>query len=329
MVINQTFELSMVLDTDHFQKVFTRAYNKASYLQELGDEYLDTSLAEKGISVIYRDSRYKKKIRLLVNTSVIVDDPSNAAKLIRKLDKRISEYFDHKYRLDDFTLSGVTLTVDINVGSREKVSAYLKVLQRVGKVKGFSPVEYEGFDRKASFCLSGNSNDTDFLLYDLERAVMGRLRSADAGRKKMESASLVTKGVLRAEIRLTKPKAIRAYTDAPDVPGQIVELAKKSTEAFIETFARIVPFGDFHKKDAAVEIVRREVKDSIMRRRMLRLLALIPEKKSLHLAQKAMNCREVEKVMDAFTKINLSPVTISKRHDVKCLDNIYSFILAS
>ena len=79
--------------------------------------------------------------------------------------------------------------------------------------------------------------------------------------------------------------------------------------------------------DTAVEIVRSEVQDSTMRRKMLRLLALIPEKKSLHLAQKEMNCREVEKVMEAFTKIHLSPVTIAKRHEIKYLENIYSHFL--
>ena len=135
MVINQLLELSMILDADHFQRLFNA---KASYLKELDDEYLDTSLAAKGITIVYRDSRYKKKIRLLANTSLVVDDPSNTDKLIRKLDKRISEYFDHGYTLDDLTLSGVTLTLDINVGSREKVSDSLKVLQRIGKVKGFS-----------------------------------------------------------------------------------------------------------------------------------------------------------------------------------------------
>lgn len=324
MVINQTFELSMILDTDQFQRIFD---NKVGYLKELDDEYLDTSLAAKGITIIYRNSRYKKKVRVLVNTAVIVDNPFDTDKLIRKLDKRISEYFDHGYALEDFTLSGVTLTVDINVGSREKVSDYLKVLQRVGKVKGFSPVNYDCFDDKTSFCLSGNSNDTDFLLYDLERVVAGQLLNADAGRKQLQSASERTRGVLRAEVRLTKPKAVREYADATDVLGQIVDMMKNSTDAFIDTFARVVPFGDFHKMDAAVEIVRSEVQDSTMRRKMLRLLALIPEKKSLHLAQKEMNCREVEKVMEAFTKIHLSPVTISKRHEVKHLENLYSYFL--
>lgn len=126
---------------------------------------------------------------------------------------------------------------------------------------------------------------------------------------------------------MTKPKAVWEYTDATDVAGQIVEMMKNSTNTFMDTFIRIVPFGDFHKKDAAVEIVRSEVKDSTMRRKMLRLLALVPEKKSLHLAQKAMNCRDVEKVMETYTKVNLSPVTISKRHEVKHLDNLYSYFL--
>ncbi len=64
-----------------------------------------------------------------------------------------------------------------------------------------------------------------------------------------------------------------------------------------------------------------------MRRRMLRLLVLIPEKKSVHLARKAMNCRNVEKIMDSFAKINLSPVLISKRQDVKYLENLYAYLL--
>jgi hypothetical protein len=35
-------------------------------------------------------------------------------------------------------LTGLALTADIDVGSRSKVSDYIKVLKRVGKIKGFS-----------------------------------------------------------------------------------------------------------------------------------------------------------------------------------------------
>lgn len=281
MVINQLMELSMIVDTAPFHRIFNA---KTSYLKELDDEYLDTSLAAKGITVIYRDSRYKKRVRILVNAGMVVDHPSNTDKLLRKLGKRISEYFDHKYKLDDFTLSGVTLTLDIAIGSRERVFDYLKVLQRVGKVKGFSPVSYNCFDSKASFCLSGNSNAIDFLLYDLEQSLTDQLQDSGMGHKKIKSVSSHTQGILRAEVKLTKPKAVRVYTNAEDTAGQIVELMKDRQQIFLDTFARIVPFGAFYTMTAAVEIVRSEVKDSTMRRKMLRLLTLIPEKRSLHLA---------------------------------------------
>lgn len=217
--------------------------------------------------------------------------------------------------------------MDINVGSRENVSDYLKVIKRVGKVKGFSPANYDCFDDKASFCLSGNSNDTDFFLYDLEDAVMGQLRSEDSGWKQLRSASEQTKGLLRSEVRLTKPKAVREYAGAANIANQIAEVMKKSTDAFMDTFARVVPFGDFYKMDVAAKIIRSEISDTTMRRKMLRLLALIPEKKSLYLAQKEMRCRSMEKIMEAFAEINLSPVTISKRHDLKHLGNIYFYMI--
>ncbi len=326
MNINLVFELSLVVDTDHFNEILSMVCGRNNQLSEVEDRYIDLSLAHKGLTVIYRDSQYKKKIRLLVNTYLLVGDPDDADKLARKLDKRIADYFNRRYRIGDFTLSGMNLVANIDVGSRDRVADYLKVIQRVGKVKGFSPIDYEFLDGVDNFCLSGNSNSTDFLLYDLGAAIMSQRRSTDTGRKTLKSVSHQVGCILRAEVHLTKPKAIHSYADSDSVSGQIVELSENRQRIFLDTFARVVPFGDFVKKDAAVEIVRSEVTDHIMRRRMIRLLTLIPEKKSVHLAQKAMNCRDVEKVMEAFSKINLSPVTISKRHDIKQLASIYNYL---
>lgn len=327
MYINQIFELSMVLDNDKFQKILNRAYVKADYLDKVGKEYFDLSLESKGIVVTYRDSQYKKKIRLMVNAGLILDcDNPDSDKIARKLDKRISEYFDCKYQIEDFILSGMILSADIDVHNRENVSAYLKVLQRIGKVKGFSPSKYECFDDISSFCFEGNSNGIEFLLYDLESYMAQKYRDTRSERKKLKSMLRESEGILRTEVRLTKPKAIRDYTDATDVSGQVVKLSEKCQEIFLDTFTRIIPFGDFYKKDKAVGIIWREVEDSVLRRKMLRLVELIPEKKSLYLAQKAMNCRKIEKVMHAFAKLSVSPVSISKRQDVKYLKNVYEYL---
>ena len=86
MYVNQILELSMVLDNEHFQKVFARSYNGEDYIDEDSGEFMDHSLSSKGITVIYRDSQYKKKIRLIVNTYLLADDASDVGRLIRKLE---------------------------------------------------------------------------------------------------------------------------------------------------------------------------------------------------------------------------------------------------
>ena len=100
------------------------------------------------------------------------------------------------------------LTTDIDVRSSEKVYDYLKVLRRIGKIKGFSPSKDSWLDDDNGFCLDGNSNGIKFLLYDLE-ALHGERASQENFNVGYPEAC---EGLLRAEVRLTKPKAIRGYT---------------------------------------------------------------------------------------------------------------------
>ena len=327
MYINLIFELSMVLDEERFHKVLSHVHHKADCMEK--EEYADQSLEEKGIVVIYRDSQYKKRIKLIVHVERLLDSNKfDSEKIVRKLNKRIGEYFEYKYTLDNFFISGMRIAVDINVGTHNDVEAYLKVLRRIGRVKGFSPVRYECFENVDSFCLEGNSNGINFMIYDLEGLYERQLNENNIGKKKFKVVIKESKGTLRAEVRLTKAKTVRIYADKEDISAQIITLSEKCQDIFLETFVRIIPFGDFYKKGKAEEIIWAEIKDNRLRRRMLRLVALIPEKKSLYLAQKAMHCRNMAKVMEAFVKINLSPVTISKRHGVRYLKNFYECLFS-
>ena len=326
MYVNQIFELSMTLNNEDFGNVFEEVYVE-DYWGEESEEYVDQTFSEEGLLVVYYNKQYKKKVKLIVDPAIMTKGAfGNTDKFCCKLDKQIKEYFDNQYRMDDFTLSGMRLSLDINVESRENVKNYLKVLRRIGKVKGFSPSEYENLDEKQSFCLDGNSNAIDFLIYDLEQVVAEQMELSEINRKERNEMIEKTNGILRAEVHLKKPKAIRAYTNELVIADQMAELSKRSSAIFFDTFARVIPYGDFYKKDAATEILRKEVLDSTTRRKMLRLLVLIPEKKSLHLAQKELRSKDIEIVTKRFAEINLSPVTISKRHDKKYLKNLYDFI---
>lgn len=324
MFVNPILELSMVLDNDRFQKLLSKKYN----FEENDEECIDRVLSSKGLTVTYRNSRYKKKVKLMVNPYIMLgDNKFDSKKFVRNLSKLIDEYFVDQYQISDFKLSKTILTADIDVHSRENVSAYLKVLQRIGRVKGFSPVTFDCFDKGTSFCLEGNSNGIEFLIYDLEKTLLGQLEAKSADRKKISSMIEKTKGVLRGEVRLTSSKSIQNYTDTTDISEQIREISDKCGDIFFEIFAQIVPFGDFYKKDKATEIIHNNVENRVLRRKMIQLVALVPEKKSLWLAQKAMNCRDMERIMEEFAKMNLAPVTLSKRTYVKNLNSIYSYMI--
>lgn len=328
MHINQIYELSMILDNEKFHRILNWAHKRTGCLEEKDGEYVDQSMAAKGMAVAYRDSQYKKKVKVVINSGRVTDyDKTEPDKFLRKIDKRIGEYFDHKYNVEDFSLSGVTFVTDIDVDSRESVSAYLKVLRRVGRVKGFKPVVYEYLEDIDNLCWEGNSNGISFLLYDLEDMCKRQFGERKSKVKKCRETIEGTEGILRAEVRLMKPKAVRSYTDKIDIRKQIADLMKNRNDIFLEIFAKIVPFGDFYKKDKAVEIICGEIGEERLRRRMLRLMTFIPEKKSLCLAQRAVEYRNMEKVMRTFAEINVSPVTISKRQDVKWLKNVYEYLV--
>lgn len=321
-----TFELSLILNTEKFEICKSQAYKNAKgkyrvYQKE--DVWYDNAFKDDGVKIEYHSQKYKKIIKFIINPTKMLDgndikklwkpNSDNISKMLRKLEKYIGCYFDYQYELDDFKLTRIDFTVNIDVGDRKKVSAYIKVLHNIGKVKGFK-AKYDKddsqIDHDLSFDLEGNSNGVEFTAYDKE---------AESGQKE-------AKGILRMEVRLKRQKAIHNYTNETKTSKQIKRLASKSKDIFLDIFTGIVPYGDYCKKKDAVKLVEDNISKQRHREKMIRMIELIPKKKSLYLAQKEMNDGNIEKIMKMFAEINLSPVTISKRHEMKSLKNLYSYL---
>ena len=215
--------------------------------------------------------------------------------------------------------------MNIQVGSKEHVSAYIEVLHRLGKVKGYSQKyeedneDVDWYKKELSYNLEGNSNDIDFAAYDKQEALKAKEKDPD----RIKAAE----GILRIEVRLMKPKSIKKFTCETDTSKQIKDLSKHSKEIFLKIFTQIVPTGDLFKKQDAIKIIEENITKKKQQEKMLRLLELIPKKRSLLLAQKEINDRGMDKVMRGFAKLNLSPVTVGKRAKIKCLKNLYDYLL--
>lgn len=346
MISIHTLELTLETNSKRFNDLLSRAYNMAKmYQHRLGhstkhtsnDVRVDDSLSAHGITVEYHNCEFRKMIKLRVNPSEVLGDNDlklwkpnkrNTHQLISLLDEHISDYFDSEYDLNDLKLSRIEFTANLNVG-KENVSSYIKLLHKIGKVKKFSPKysreDYASkrIDKKHSFDLEGNTNGIGFTAYDKE---------ADLKKKGKNHKAQKASGILRIEVRLKKRKAVKQalnnYSDESDLTteDQLLLLVKNCNEIFLTTFTEIVPYGDCYRLKAAEEIVNNSDLKNNQKSKMLSLLRLIPEKKSLYLALKELNMRSTNDLLIWFAKLNLSPITISKRDEADYLQNIYNYL---
>jgi len=340
MIAPHTLELTMEADKATFHRLHESVKNRKAYNRETRKDY---TLVKDGITVWYHKSEFKKKIKLIINPSKVLgfDDLTklwnpkrkNIAKFLTKLNSRIDSYFDAEYTIEDFTLTRIDFTKNIKLDDPNTVVAYIKALKNIRKVKGFSPkdcTDIENYDKDASFDLDGNSNGVEFTAYDKAAAIRNnienKMQSSEYRLREIKERLAKAEGLLRLETKLTTQKAIRCYTNKNGTVKRIIDLCSKSEVIFLDTFIRVVPFGDMYKKEDTEKIVKDSVSNKNMRQKMLRLIGLIPQKKSLLLAQKAMADRNIESIMKMFAKLNVSPVTLSKRHKVKHLKNLYAFM---
>lgn len=319
MFENTIYELSMTLSNAKFEEIMEQAQSKSKLISIERDEYVDASLGEKGMLVTYRNKPYKKTIRIAINAGMLSDyKEMSSVELLKKINKIIKKYFNEKHHLNHFEIYKITIIKDINVKSKKKVMEYLHILDRIGRVKSFVRDKYKDLNKKNYFMLKGKSNGVGFMVYDLEE----RLKWEGVEKSVLKQLNTL----LRTEISFSGSKALDKYVKGINASEYIAAVNKKSQKLYMEVFSKVVPVGEFYKKDEAVKLIHKQVKDKVLRRKMIRLVTLIPEKKSLLLAQKAMHCRDMDKVMTAFAKINLSPVTISARQGVKQLGNMYALI---
>lgn len=346
MISIHTFELTLETNTKNFNYLLSRAYKMAkkdkhrvgySTRHTSSDVRVDDALASKGITVEYHNHEFRKTIRLRVNPSEVLGgsdlklwkpNTRNVEALIEKLNEHIDDYFDSNYTLDDLILSRVEFTANLDVG-KGNVLAYIRLMHKIGKVKGF-PAKYSVPDyfadeikKERSFDLEGKTNGIAFTLYDKEADLK------DKGRKEKARKA---EGILRAEVRLKKRKAVRAAIcefDNPDsltTEEQIALVSKNCKHIFMATFAAIVPYGNFYRLKDAEQLISSSNLKTKKKDKMLRLLRLVPPKKSLYLAFKESNIRNKNEVMVWFAQLNVSPITISKREDVKFLKNLYDYL---
>jgi hypothetical protein len=150
------FELTLYIDRDEFDDIFNEADRNATRkgynMHEVSFGYVDDSLIKKGIGVAFHSDKKKKKIRIAVYPSLLLGGnlsdlwkPSNdnISQVCDKLEKIVASYFRKDYSLMDFALNKVCFAADLDIGDRERVCDYIKILHSIRRVKCFTPLKYD------------------------------------------------------------------------------------------------------------------------------------------------------------------------------------------
>jgi len=336
MISCHTFELRMEVNSNTFNYWRNRVAYKKKFDREANRDF---SHVKNGITVWFHETKHRRWIKLIINPSRVLGmddvvklwkpDNKNRKLLFHELDCFYKNYFNSHYKLNDFTLTRFDLAKNLKLGSQDIVTAYIKFLHNIKRVKGFAPKYSKNdfdYDTNLSFDLEGKTNGVDITAYDKAAAIKANMMNMEFKQKEISRRLEQAEGMLRIEVKLTSQKVIREYTYEDDTENQIIKLCKNCDVIFRVNLNSVVPFGDIYKKDKAVEIIEANIADKKLKKKMLLLLELIPKKKSLYLAQKEMNDRNMKYIMRIFDEINLCPVTISKRQDIKSLKCLHTLL---
>lgn len=343
MISIHTCEFTLETNYKNFNYLLSNAYKKAKGHHRLGpstkNEHVkvDEALGSKGITVEYHEYEYRRMIKVIANPSKVLGgsdlklwkpDIRNIEEFLDLLNEHLEDYFYSNYELNDFLLTRIDFTSNFKVG-KSLVPEYISAIHKLGKVKKFRPKFDKTFYsshpdfKETSFDLVGKTNHIEFTIYD---------KSSDYKNRDKQELAKKAKGILRAEIRLSKRPAIEdalkeyiSYTNLT-TEEEFTLLACKSHLIFLKWFTYIIPYGNFHTLKKAETIVETSDFSKPKKKKMLRLLRLIPEKKSLYLAAKELNARNIDEITQCFQKLELSPITISKHKKISSLPNLYDYI---
>ena len=128
--------MSIDCDSEKFGKLKNAAYKKAKGNHKIyhdGSKCIDKALNDEGIKIECHDDIYKKRIKFIINPTKLLGgsdvkklwkpNDDNISQFIKKLDSYIDGYFDSKYELNDFRLTRIDFTVNIDVGDKKNVAA--------------------------------------------------------------------------------------------------------------------------------------------------------------------------------------------------------------
>lgn len=288
----------------------------------------------KGIRVVLKKTKLGGYLKFIISLNDLLgtDDklsliePQHIQEALNSADAMLTGEFGEDFAINNLELSRVDYRINVNVGSSENVRAYINLLYRCDKRKGYKVIGLEcpDFDSTKGYTARNDIAGTEISFYDKQKQLEQR---------KYEESERAS-GILRIELRLTKIKAVKEHTKGCiNNHERIIYCIGNSRREILGVVRQLIPDGDYYTMKKAREILEKSVKSQKLQDRMIEMLKLTKRLGSIRLAKKEL--RNIDSkikheyfnmMMEEFENIGVNPVVLDKKSVVSTLPGLFTFL---
>ena len=287
----------------------------------------------KGIRVVMRETKISGYIIFIISLNDLMGtedklsliDPNHLQNVLTIADEMLS-VLGAEYSVNSLELSRVDYCINVDVGSGESVSAYIKLLYLSDMKKGYKIIgmDNEAFDSSKGFTARNQNYGMEISFYDKQKQLEQR---------KYENSETAA-GILRIELRLTRPKSVLEHTPGcSDNKQRIEHCIRFSRQEILSIVRQLVPDGDYYTMKKAQKIITKSVINKKLRERMITMLRLARKYGSIRLAKKEMfkaypkmKHEYFNMMMEEFERIGVNPVILGKEFGICYLISLFQYL---
>lgn len=335
-----TFELRRDLKPKEYKKMRDDLYNRATNEYrafDFGRQCNFCKFEERGIRVVLKKHDKKPYLALIINPQIVLDN-GNYVDLIpsadeferayKTADRMVREFLGDKFALDKLTLCRADFSVNVNVGSRENVKTYIKLLNdKTGVRKGYRIVgrKCKKYDKEKGYIIDNKNLGISFSVYDKEAQLK------DIGKPEQAANA---KHILRIEYQLKRHGAVKEFAGEEGTNLDKLLRLIYTSHVFIYNMMRSVVMDcTYYTLDRAKSIVKSRIENNKLQQRMLDWLCYASDKHSVQLGQKALvknnskiSPRYINKMVQAFEDIDVNIVTLSRKYNIQEMKSIIKYL---
>lgn len=327
-----TYELRHYLSHEQKFELLKRFHDEGGYrIFKKGNETIICKFGSQGISTTIMENPCRPYIAFQISLNTLLHGEyvklityDEAEQAMRLAERMITDWMGEDYSCDKLTLCRVDLCVNVDVGSPENVTQYIKQLYKINMRKSYKirGLRNTAINKTVGFTTEYEQDGTELAVYNKKHQLEDALGiPADE-----------YKNILRIEFRLKKQSTINKYVDDTlSNTGKILSLIENGKDIIKTVLPKLLPGGDYYKLDKAIDIVYELEKDTRLRRTMEQFLRLTAEKHGLKSARAAMKSvgitdRYITRLLKSFEEIEVNPVALKKNSKQKFLPSLYRYL---